>query len=155
LGGAAFGRGYGSAEISGDNGMAGSLESRFDGKQNFEYLTVYQLYGFVEAGTAWNDGYSYTDGLALTSAGAGVRLFLSDDLRADLAAAAPLGYSRARQHHAQCTCAVFAVELIQAWPGKSASALPVSRSDPGTSAPTIIRDGFGRNPPVPDNLPLC
>ncbi|MDB5584796.1 MAG: ShlB/FhaC/HecB family hemolysin secretion/activation protein [Bradyrhizobium sp.] len=92
LGGAAFGRGYGSAEISGDNGMAGSVELRFDQKQNFKYLTGYQLYGFVDAGTAWNDGYSYTDGLVLTSAGAGVRFFLGDDLRADIAVAAPLSY---------------------------------------------------------------
>ena len=34
LGGAAFGRGYGAAEISGDNGIAGSLELRFDQKLN-------------------------------------------------------------------------------------------------------------------------
>lgn len=92
LGGAAFGRGYGSAEISGDNGMAGSVELRFDQKHTFKYLTGYQLYGFVDAGTAWNDGYSYTDGLALTSAGAGVRFFLGDDLRADIAVAVPLSY---------------------------------------------------------------
>jgi hemolysin activation/secretion protein len=92
LGGAAFGRGYGSAEISGDNGVAGSLELRFDQKLNFPYLTGYQLYGFADAGVAWNDGYSYTDGLALTSAGAGVRLFLGGDLRADIAVAVPLGY---------------------------------------------------------------
>jgi len=31
-GGAAFGRGHGSAEIGGDNGIAGSLELRFDQK---------------------------------------------------------------------------------------------------------------------------
>src|SRR6267142_1086407 len=92
LGGAAFGRGYGSAEISGDNGVAGSLELRFDQKLSFQYLTGYQLYGFVDAGAAWNDGYSYTDGLSLTSAGAGVRLFLGGDLRADIAVAVPLGY---------------------------------------------------------------
>lgn len=92
LGGAAFGRGYGSAEISGDNGMAGSLELRFDQKVNFGHLTGYQLYGFVDAGTAWNHGYSYTDGLALTSAGVGARFFLGDDLRADIAVAAPLSY---------------------------------------------------------------
>ena len=35
LGGLAFGRGYGAAEISGDNGMAGSLELRFDQKAEF------------------------------------------------------------------------------------------------------------------------
>ena len=92
LGGVAFGRGYGSAEISGDNGMAGSLELRFDQKLKLGYLTGYQLYGFVDAGTAWNAGYTYRDGLALTSVGAGARFFLGDDLRADIAVAAPLNY---------------------------------------------------------------
>ena len=92
LGGLAFGRGYGSAEISGDNGMAGSLELRFDQKLNLRYLTGYQLYGFVDSGVAWNDGYRYSDGLALTSAGGGVRFFLVDDLQADLGVAAPLSY---------------------------------------------------------------
>src|SRR3984893_3078455 len=92
LGGAAFGRGYGSADISGDNGVAGSLELRFDQKLNFQYLTGYQLYGFADAGVAWNDGYRYTDGLSLTSAGTGVRFILGGDLRADIAVAVPLGY---------------------------------------------------------------
>jgi hemolysin activation/secretion protein len=92
LGGAAFGRGYGSAEISGDNGVAGSLELRFDQKLGFQYLTGYQLYGFLDAGAAWNDGYSYADGLSLTSAGGGVRFFLGGDLRADIGVAVPLGY---------------------------------------------------------------
>jgi hemolysin activation/secretion protein len=92
LGGAAFGRGYGSAEISGDNGIAGSFELRFDQKLNFKYLSGYQLYSFVDAGAAWNDGFSYSDGLALTSAGAGVRFFLGGDLQADIAVAFPLSY---------------------------------------------------------------
>jgi hemolysin activation/secretion protein len=92
LGGAAFGRGYGSAETSGDNGMAGSFELRFDQKLNFRYLTGYQIYGFVDAGVAWNDGFSYADGIALTSAGAGVRFFLASDLQADIAVAFPLSY---------------------------------------------------------------
>ena len=92
LGGAAFGRGYGSAEISGDNGIAGSLELRFDQKLSLRYLSGYQLYSFVDAGTAWNDGYSYSDGFALTSVGVGMRLFLNEDLRADVAVAVPLGY---------------------------------------------------------------
>ena len=92
LGGAAFGRGYGAAEISGDNGMAGSFELRFDQKTSFGYLSGYQLYSFVDSGVAWNDGYRYTDGLALTSAGAGVRLFFGPDMQADLGIAVPLGY---------------------------------------------------------------
>jgi hemolysin activation/secretion protein len=92
LGGAAFGRGYGSAEISGDNGLAGSFEVRFDQKLNFRYLTGYQFYGFVDAGAVWNDGFNLNDGLALTSAGGGVRLFMWDDLRADIGVAFPLSY---------------------------------------------------------------
>jgi hemolysin activation/secretion protein len=92
LGGAAFGRGYGSAEISGDNGVAGSFELRFDQRLNFRYLTGYQLYSFVDAGAAWNDGFSYADGLSLTSAGAGVRFFLVGELQADIAVAFPLSY---------------------------------------------------------------
>lgn len=92
LGGLAFGRGYGSAEISGDNGLAGSAELRFDQKTNLQYLSGYQLYGFIDSGVAWNDGYRPSDGLSLTSAGGGVRFFLLDGLQADIGAAAPLTY---------------------------------------------------------------
>jgi hemolysin activation/secretion protein len=92
LGGAAFGRGYGAAEISGDNGLAGSLELRFDQKLNFRYWSGYQLYAFGDAGAVWNDGYRLVDGLSLTSAGAGARFFLPDDFQADLGVAVPLSY---------------------------------------------------------------
>jgi hemolysin activation/secretion protein len=92
LGGAAFGRGYGSAEISGDNGIAGSLELRFDHHLNYAYLKGYQLYGFVDSGAAWNSGYNLADGLSLTSVGAGVRFDLGGELRADIAVAVPLSY---------------------------------------------------------------
>lgn len=92
LGGAAFGRGYGAAEISGDNGLAGSLELRFDQKLNFRYWSGYQLYAFSDAGAVWNDGYRLSDGLSLTSAGAGARFFLWDDIQADFGVAVPLSY---------------------------------------------------------------
>ena len=92
LGGIAFGRGYGAAEISGDNGVAGSLELRFDQKLNFQYFTGFQLYSFVDSGLVWWDGLRPSDGTALTSAGGGIRLFLGGDLQADLGAAVPLGY---------------------------------------------------------------
>ena len=92
LGGAAFGRGYGAAETSGDNGMAGSLELRFDQKLNSTLVTGYQLYSFVDSGVAWNVGYRYTDGISLVSVGGGVRWFLSNNTQADLAVAVPLSY---------------------------------------------------------------
>jgi hemolysin activation/secretion protein len=92
LGGLAFGRGYGSAEISGDNGIAGSLELRFDQKLNYRYWSGFQFYSFVDAGAAWNAGYTMSEGSALTSAGGGVRLFLFDDWQADIGVAVPLSY---------------------------------------------------------------
>jgi hemolysin activation/secretion protein len=92
LGGLAFGRGYGSAEVSGDNGLAGSVELRYDTKLNFQYLSGFQLYSFVDSGVVWNDGFRPSDGVTLTSAGAGVRLFLWNDLLADLGVAFPLSY---------------------------------------------------------------
>ena len=92
LGGAAFGRGYGAAEISGDNGLAGSFELRFDQRPNLRYLAGYQFYGFVDAGAVWNDGYRIGDGLALTSAGGGIRFFFWDDFQADIGVAFPLSY---------------------------------------------------------------
>jgi hemolysin activation/secretion protein len=65
---------------------------RFDQRPNLSYLGGYQLYGFVDAGVAWNDGYGLNDGISLTSAGGGVRFFLWDDLRADVGVAFPLSY---------------------------------------------------------------
>ncbi|WP_410052959.1 ShlB/FhaC/HecB family hemolysin secretion/activation protein [Bradyrhizobium sp. SZCCHNS1054] len=92
LGGFAFGRGYGSAEISGDNALAGTFELRFDQKLNWAYLSGYQLYSFADAGLVWNDGYRPSDGAALTSVGAGVRLTFPNEWRADLGVAFPLSY---------------------------------------------------------------
>jgi hemolysin activation/secretion protein len=92
LGGAAFGRGYGAAELSGDNGLAGSFELRFDQRPGYRYLSGYQLYGFVDAGAVWNDGFRLGDGLALTSAGGGIRFFFWDDFQADIGVAFPLSY---------------------------------------------------------------
>jgi hemolysin activation/secretion protein len=92
IGGAAFGRGYGAAELSGDNGVAGSFELRFDQKPNWRYLSGIQLYVFTDSGVVWNDGYHPWDGLSLTSAGGGIRFFLWDDLQADIGVAFPLSY---------------------------------------------------------------
>ncbi len=92
LGGTAFGRGYGTAETSGDNGLAGSFELRFDHQTNLSYLSGLQLYAFTDSGVVWNDGYHPWDGLSLISAGGGVRLFFGDDLQADIGVAFPLSY---------------------------------------------------------------
>jgi len=95
LGGAAFGRGYGTAEISGDNGVAGSFELRVDQQAHFSYLSRMQFYAFSDSGVVWNDGYHPWDGLSLISVGGGVRFFFGDDLQADIAVAFPLSYRSA------------------------------------------------------------
>jgi hemolysin activation/secretion protein len=84
LGGAAFGPGY----YSGDNGVGGSFEVRFDQKTPWQYLQGYQLYGFVDGGQVWD----VHDGVrsSLASLGAGARFFLSDALTGSLAVAFPV-----------------------------------------------------------------
>ena len=91
LGGPAFGRGYFSGDLSGDDGIAGSLELRFDQRANTDFFKGYQLYGFVDRGTAWfRNGTE--EWFSLTSAGGGVRLYFADALQADFAIAVPLDY---------------------------------------------------------------
>lgn len=92
LGGVLFGRGYDSGELSGDNGIAGSLELRFDQKMNEDPIEGFQLYGFIDGGTIWNIREGADDTLSLASAGAGVRLDITRDLRAGVEVAWPLDY---------------------------------------------------------------
>ena len=67
------------------------------------------------------------DGYALTSAGAGVRFFLGDDLQADIGVAAPLSY-RAPDNTTRSARLLFSVvERLQALSGKGTGALLVIR----------------------------
>ena len=96
---------------------------------NFGYLTGYQLYSFVDAGAAWNDGFSYNDGLALTSAGAGMRFFLAGDLQADIGGGLPAELPRARQFEPQRTPAVLLVQRLQALSPENTDQLPLASQD--------------------------
>lgn len=87
LGGAAYGPGY----YSGDNGIAGSVELRFDQTLQSDMVKGYQLYGFVDRGAVWNFD-SKNDVFSLSSVGAGVRLYLADQLQAGVAVAVPFRY---------------------------------------------------------------
>lgn len=108
LGGLAFGRGYDSAEISGDNGLAGTVEVRFDQQTSLQYLTGYQIYGFVDSGVTWNSGYRLNEGLSLTSVGGGIRFFTKDGLQGDLGVAAPLTY-RSNDNYARDARVLFSI----------------------------------------------
>ena len=90
LGGSMFGRGYDTAELSGDNGIAGSFELRFDQRLSNELLGGLQFYGFIDGGAVrdFRAGDDFEGSLA--SVGAGVRMFFRDDLHADIGVTVPL-----------------------------------------------------------------
>lgn len=92
IGGALFGRGYDSGEISADNGIAGAVEVRFDQSLSNKRLTSYQLYAFLDGGAVWNTGSNLATSTSLSSAGGGVRLFFTDNLQADIGIGFPLDY---------------------------------------------------------------
>jgi hemolysin activation/secretion protein len=92
IGGLAFGRGYGSGEVSGDSGVAGSLELRFDQELKLPLFKGYQLYAFADRGTVWNLGPGKAEATSLSSAGTGIRLYFAEDLQADVGVAFPLDY---------------------------------------------------------------
>ena len=91
LGGTQFGRGFDFAEISGEDGLAGSAELRFGRERDGELLTRYEVYGFYDEGHLWNDSSPAGSGHEfLRSAGAGLRLNLNPSVQASLEAAKPL-----------------------------------------------------------------
>jgi hemolysin activation/secretion protein len=89
--GSAFGRGYWGAEFSGDNGVGGSIELRYDHALKFDFLKGFQLYAYADKTVAWN---FHSDGarLSLALAGAGVRFYLPYDLQLGAEGGYPLEY---------------------------------------------------------------
>lgn len=95
LGGARFGRGYDPSEIAGDNGIAGTAELRWSavfppGRYTFGEQATLQPYVFHDAGTVTNTRSADFPSQSLTSAGAGVRLWLGDAFAAAIEVAKPL-----------------------------------------------------------------
>jgi hemolysin activation/secretion protein len=85
LGDAAYGPGF----YSGDSGIFGYGEMRFDQSVSNDILKGYQLYGFFDKGATWsfnNDGQV----LSIASAGAGIRFFLADQWQAGVGFAVPV-----------------------------------------------------------------
>lgn len=89
LGGRYFLRGYDYREFSGDKGIAGSVELRFDLPKLGAPSRSAQLYGYADAGTVGNYEGGPGGG-TLASAGGGVRAFLGRSLDASLEVGVPL-----------------------------------------------------------------
>ena len=92
LGGTAFGRGFETGWISGDRGVAGSAELRFDQPLKLSFAKGYQLFSFVEGGAASTIYRPKNLVQNLVSAGVGARLFVNDDVQLGLTIAKPIAY---------------------------------------------------------------
>jgi hemolysin activation/secretion protein len=92
LGGRWFGRAWDFREFSGDRGIAGSLELRYDWTKPMGPLEAAQLYAYLDGGAVANlDGG--TGGGSLASAGLGFRLWLPHAMRGSLQLGIPLAKS--------------------------------------------------------------
>ncbi len=90
LGGLAFGRGYDPAELTDDNGLAGTLELQIAPGLGLEYVENYHVYGFYDIGQVWDHGSSYGSGQSLASLGFGARVAVTEWLQIDGEVAVPL-----------------------------------------------------------------
>lgn len=87
-GGQNLGRAYDFSELTGDSGLAGSIELRY---LNIPSWNTFQLvpYGFYDIGQVWNKGVGEIDQSA-SSAGAGFRLNHSSGFNSNIGVAFPL-----------------------------------------------------------------
>ncbi len=71
-GGQAFGRAYDSSDITGDRGVSGSLELRYNGYATLQPISL-QPYAFYDIGEVWNDAIGQVKSESGASAGLGIR----------------------------------------------------------------------------------
>lgn len=91
-GGRNFGRGYDSSEITGDHGVSGLLELRYNGVPE-KFSIKPQLYAFYDAGKVWNEDLG-SENASGTSTGLGVRFNVDNGLSGDVGVSLPLTRER-------------------------------------------------------------
>ncbi len=89
LGGSLFGRAFDGGDLSGDSGIAGLAELRYDHKLDTAPLKGYQLYSFIDGGTVWNRNVAGKGSTSLASYGFGARLHLDRGFEANFEIAKP------------------------------------------------------------------
>jgi len=95
FGGARFGRGYDYDIIGGDNGWMANAELRYTVDADLLFMEQMQFFVFTDAGRT-RDVYRGAPGyqsLFASSAGGGIRLFITPGLEASVEAALPLAYT--------------------------------------------------------------
>lgn len=88
-GGPNFGRAYDNSEITGDHGLAASLELRYTGIPSYFDAQV-TPYSYYDIGKVWNEDTGQSKPLSASSAGFGLRLAHDSGVNANFGAAFPL-----------------------------------------------------------------
>jgi hemolysin activation/secretion protein len=75
VGGSTFGRGYDPSEITGDDGVATTVELQYGNATDYSFLESYQVYTFWDFGKVYNqETPGVDDNVSLSSAGGGIRV---------------------------------------------------------------------------------
>lgn len=91
LGGYKFGRAFDGGEVSGEHGIATSLEVYYEKSADISLLHTYRLYSFYDHGFVWNDYFSSAfKRSSLRSLGAGFNLSLEKGTNISFEAAKPI-----------------------------------------------------------------
>lgn len=93
FGGQSFGRAYDQSEITGDEGVAASLEMRYHGVPSWHAISM-MPYGFYDIGKVWNRNSSQTAAISASSAGLGMRLNHENGMSGSLQMAVPMTKDR-------------------------------------------------------------
>lgn len=88
-GGQSFGRAFDASEITGDHGVAASVEVRYNGWENLEFAEI-QPYAFYDIGKIWNKDTAQIPHESRASAGFGFRFILPWSQSGNLGLAWPL-----------------------------------------------------------------
>ena len=74
FGGSQIGRGYDPSALSGDHGVGGSLELRYDTRVDQYFIQTVETYLFFDTAKIWNRLGGNGSGFAMHSTGAGIRV---------------------------------------------------------------------------------
>jgi hemolysin activation/secretion protein len=90
FGGSQGGRGYDTGALTGDHGLGGTIEFRYDPQLKISGIQALQPYVFLDAARVWNVQNTGLSGQSISSAGAGLRAWLDDNIFGDVEVAQTL-----------------------------------------------------------------
>lgn len=84
FGGSQIGRGYDPGAITGDSGLGGSIELRYDRLFTMSVVQALQPYTFFDVAQVWNVQSVASPGQSISSVGGGVRFWLAYNVSGDV-----------------------------------------------------------------------